>query len=159
MLTVNGECRVRTVALKTTDEGKVLLSPVETAIPFSLPLVRIPRDEVKTELSLRTFSPDIKVENGEIFFRCEMLVSAAVTEERSLSAVTECTPVGDKEDKAVSLLRIYYPSAEDTLWSVAKDYRVPVHAVADANRLSEEAKLHPDKKESLVGVSRLLIVD
>ena len=159
MLTVNGECRVRTVALKTTDEGKVLLSPVETAIPFSLPLVRIPRDEVKTELSLRTFSPDIKVENGEIFFRCEMLVSATVSEERSLSAVTECTPVGDKEDKAVSLLRIYYPSAEDTLWSVAKDYRVPVHAVADANRLSEEAKLHPDKKESLVGVSRLLIVD
>ena len=159
MLTVNGEFRVRTVAMKTTDEGGVSLFPIETTRSFSLPLVRIPSDEIKTELSLRIVSPDVKVENNEIFFRCEMLVSAAVTEEKSLSSVTECTTIGEKEDKTVSLLRIYYPTAEDTLWSVAKGYRVPVRSVADANRLSDEAKLHPDKKESLSGVSRLLIVD
>jgi len=159
MLTLNGEYRVRTVTMKTTDEGKISLSPVETTLPFSIPLTRVTSDDVRTENCIRILSPEVKAENGDILFRCEILVSAAVTEEKLLSSVTECTPIGEKEEKAVSLLRIYYPTDEDTLWSVAKSYRVPVSALAKANRLSEEASLSPDRKESLKGVSRLLIVD
>lgn len=159
ILTLSGEYRVRTVTVKTDDEGKITLSPMETTLPFSLPLQRVASDDVKAELSVKLLSPEVKAENGDILFRCELLVSAAVTEEKPLSSITECTPIGEKEEKSVSLLRIYYPTEEDTLWSVAKSYRVPVASLANANRLSEERSLSPEKKESLKGISRLLIVD
>lgn len=50
---------------------------------------------------------------------------------------------------------ICFPSATDTLWSVAKRYHAPLTALAAANELPATAA--PDAKESLSGVNYLIV--
>ena len=63
--------------------------------------------------------------------------------------------LGDEISRRRGEYVICFPSADDTLWTVAKRYHAPLTALTVANGLSTSAK--PDTKESLDHVSYLIV--
>ena len=53
------------------------------------------------------------------------------------------------------MITVYYPDRTDTLWSVAKRYRIPAARLAADNNLSAERAA--TESGSLAGVKKLII--
>ena len=66
-----------------------------------------------------------------------------------------------KEDEAYSKegakITVYYPTAEDTLFSVAKRFHTSAVKVASDNSLTESVMSRENSEGSLQGVKKLLI--
>ena len=56
-------------------------------------------------------------------------------------------------------ITVYYPSGNDSLWSVGKRYKISTEKLADDNKLSlkSHADTRVDSKESLAGAHHLII--
>lgn len=83
-------------------------------------------------------STDVFVRNGEVHCNANVTLKGALCTKNTVSAVSEVTI--DKEsaikEKDCSFV-IYYPEKTDTLWSIAKKYKVSPQSIREINNLSE----------------------
>lgn len=93
--------------------------------------------EFETDISVRKCSCEIV--NGEIKCDLTLCVELAVSTRNSINAVVAIET--DDENKYVrnnSEYIIYYPSNEDTVWSVAKKYKVSPEELSVLNEIKSE---------------------
>ncbi|MBQ4297736.1 MAG: LysM peptidoglycan-binding domain-containing protein, partial [Clostridia bacterium] len=65
---------------------------------------------------------------------------------------------GAAGEEAPAAITVCYPRDGDTLWSVAKRFRVPVAALGAVNGLGESALERAAIPESLDGIASLVVV-
>ena len=96
-----------------------------------------------------------RVDGENVVADAELYLSMFVTGEDFVRCVCSIEDSGECESKVRDGILVYYPDKDETLWSVAKKYRVPISSVAKNNGISE---FSPDSPSSLDGAGALIIV-
>lgn len=79
----------------------------------------------------------VKLENGRVTADADLCISAILWEPCSLDTVTGAEIKGAIEKKR-SPFTLYYVGDEDTLWEVAKAFRVPADTILERNGITAE---------------------
>ena len=62
-----------------------------------------------------------------------------ITEQKKVGIVTSLLPIGEEDEvKKNNEIVIYYPSAGDTLWSIAKKYSTNPETIIKTNSLEND---------------------
>ena len=79
----------------------------------------------------------VRLDPGSLYCDFEValtLFAVASEEAETVSRLTVREPIPEKRE---SVLRLCYPTAEETLWQVARRYHTTCQAIAAANALNE----------------------
>ncbi|MBQ8410038.1 MAG: hypothetical protein IJY39_14355 [Clostridia bacterium] len=146
--TVTGKAKF---SLLTQKDGEYSVSDVE--LPF--------RYEVKTQgeaieacCEAAVVSARARVDGERVGIDAEIGIGGAM---RSMAeaSILDAVDFGEALTRAKGVYVICYPSAEDSLWSVAKRYGTPQAIIAKENSLPSD--LPPDSAESLSNAKYLMI--
>lgn len=136
-ISLSGNCRISTVVFASGE-----YSVIEENIPVSL---SVPSKKPEGDLKLigRAVVHDVecKTENGAITVEGSVYISYCALEERNATVVKSADFERSQEHE--SGITVCYPAAGQTMWGVAKKYRVPLKTVASANDLPMSAMSDP----------------
>ena len=137
-ISLSGRCRVTAVIL-TGGEYSVM----EEGIPFSLsvPCANRPEGEMEVVGRASLNGVECKIENGSASVSGNVYLSYSVLDGRSITAVKSVEIEG--ESATETGITVCYPAQGQTMWNVAKKYRVPLSRLASANDLPMSALSGP----------------
>lgn len=156
---LRGECTFTVVGNTLREDGSAGFCNRKFTVPFEHVIatqIRIPQG-AQIEYRMRCEDADATVDGEKIYASAYCLCSVWMYQRRSAPKLDAAhrtdahTPVMDAG------VTVYYPDREDTLWSVAKRYRVSVRALAEDNALSTTTAADSVQQQSLAGVDSLLI--
>lgn len=133
-------------------------SPVSTGkaqIEFSAPIdVDGLREGMDCELSVETMHCAYNINmSGEIEVRCVLRLDAKAIEEKVLNLIIGAT-VEDIEVPLLHGILLYFVKPGDTLWNIAKHYRVPLALLKSVNRLENPDLIYPGQRLLIPNVPR-----
>ena len=146
---LSGKCRFHAVLC-----GDGEFSAHELEVPFRYEMEggdAIPAD---TDAAVDLISCRARVDGERIGLDAELAVSVALTADAQVALLTEAA-FGSETERRHSAFTVCFPSREDTLWSVAKRYRIPVASLLARNDLAEAPAA--DSADSLANVHFLLV--
>ena len=151
---VNGSVCFNMLYSVITEEGSAEISSAETELPFKID--GFDTDAVgKTSLcSASALDPRVKIGAGELELGCEIALSCAATSEVNTENVLAVNILGETAEKR-SGISLCFPGNDESLWSVAKKYRVLADQVRNDNRISTE--FADDDARSLENVRYLIV--
>ena len=154
---LSGELRAVGVASIIDEAGGISYTGLKFSLPFEETVKAcVPQgDNVRIEhaASVNGISALVDTDTAKISYKLSLnLVGSQARSARVLSS-SEASQT-DVREKEMSVT-VYYPTDEDTLFGVAKKFRVPLGKIAAANDISSSASAGDDT--SLCGVSRLFI--
>lgn len=146
---LTGRCRAHVILADEED-----YSAQEFELPFRYEIDGEGNGALDCDARVSAISCRARVDGERIAIDGELAVSMAVRGERRVELLTEVA-FGEPFAKSGAAYTVCYPSADDTLWSVAKRYHRAVHAVSEANALAGSPAA--DSPDSLAGVKYLLV--
>ncbi len=98
------------------------------------------------------------IEEESLAVKCSANVRYELTEKREIKRLTECNTTGDGEYKPDgSVITVYYPTDDETLFDVAKKFHTTTAKLGTDNAISETVLSSPDSNGTLSGIKRLII--
>lgn len=159
VVTVLGEVRYSGVA--SEDFGDSL---TYTGIKFSSPFavnVNIDCqncDKIQLEPTVRAYDARTNVDAEKLYATCTLETSVLVTEEKSLSVLSSMTRMeGESYKSEGAKITVYYPTKDETLFSVAKRFHTSTVKVAKDNDITESVFSEENPGGILTGVKKLII--
>ena len=159
-LKLTGELRFSGVANGITEKDGICCTGVKFSIPFS----------ENVNLGCRTTSHSIafcdfvvgrvktELDADRVYISCPMRVTSTVTEDNRIRHIATCEV---REDlpfyNSESVVTVYYPDSDETLFGIAKKFHTSVRSIASANSLSEATVNEKGRSSSLSEIKRLLI--
>lgn len=163
LLSVQGECLIDAALLLGSHdaEGRPDYATAAFTAPFegriSLPS-DLPED---AELEVTARMCDVKghLEAASLCAEGELVLTVRATRRRTLTLAvgmqeSETDPSGELSDSEILAV---YPSERESLWSLARRYRVSPERIAELNALPSESLESADLPSSIDGCVRLLI--
>ena len=154
-----GEIRYSGIASEQSDD-KISYVSIKTSSPFATN-VNIDCqnvENIKVEACITTHSASATLDGSKVYFSSVLESSALLFEERTEKVLSDFNlKDGDNSEECDAKITVYYPTDEDTLFSVAKRYRTSILKIAKDNDISESvfSSSNPDGK--LLGVKKLII--
>jgi hypothetical protein len=136
------------------EDGGVEISSAEVELPFKVEGFEASGVGAPTLCSASAFDPVIKIGSGEMSLGCEIAVSCAAVAKNEIVYVSDVNLMDEMTDKR-SGISICFPCNEDSLWTVAKKYRVDPDRVRQENRIPFD---HADDDLKSLESVRYLIV-
>lgn len=87
----------------------------------------------------------------ELGIKVDVLVKAHISKKEEISIVTGVKGIKPLDKKDNPPILIYYAQQGDTLWSIARKYRVSIQKVMNDNGMTEEIKPEAGQKIFLIG--------
>ena len=115
-------------------------------------------DDAIIECSLRIIDTVATIDESNMYI--DVLYSLDLNAERSNSEVRLSSLIANSEvkfEKKESEITVYYPSADDTLFSVAKAFHTSTKKIAADNMLTESVMKSSFEAGGLVGIRKLII--
>lgn len=149
--TIPGTARIR-VLVRSGNEW----TTAEMEIPFryEIPDAGAADERVVSEAEAVPVSVRTRIDGERVSVEAELGMTVLLRNVREysvLASVREGAPVA----RQGAVCTVCYPGSGDTLWSVAKRYRVPVNAIGQRNRLPDSPAA--DAPDSLAGVRFLIL--
>ena len=94
---------------------------------------------------------------GVVRLSTELAVSACARRPYTASLPVSVIKVAESERRDGSTVIVYFPTDEDTLWSVGKRYGIPLSELQKQNGIPTDGDTDADSKKSLDGYAYLLI--
>lgn len=82
-----------------------------------------------------TSEAKVRADGDNIYGNTEVYITVEVIETDEKSALSACT-VGDETNEIILPLTLYYPTKDDSLWSIAKKYHTKISDIISANSLN-----------------------
>lgn len=136
------------------DEGSTEIMSLECDTPFKIDGIDTDGIGKVTVCGATAFDPRAKIGANELGLGCELAISCAMVSEASVECVSEMNILGERDEKRGGI-SICYPGSEESVWSVAKKYRVAADRIMRENGIS--ADLPADDKKSLENVKYLIV--
>ena len=137
-----------------SDEGGIELSSVETELPFKMSGYGAKGEGSLSFCSAIAIDPRVKMGSGELELGCELALSCSAVASVDIETVSGIDLAEEALDRSGGI-SICYPGRGESLWSVAKKYRVPVDLVRRENQISSE--IADDDSEGLERVRYLIV--
>lgn len=94
---------------------------------------------------------------GSVHVSTELYLTACATRNEIVSLPTEAIKTADISKQDDLQIKLYYPTEEDSLWSVGKRYALPINGLQKQNGIPEEEDTVLDDKSSLDGYAYLIV--
>lgn len=157
---IEGEVRFSGVACEFYEDGTPTYTSLKFSVPFSESVnfnLQIPEDAA-VECSIECYNARISVDNDNFYAECEICFNAVLCAEREMERLASSEVIdGSYSERPASVISVYYPEDTDTLFGVAKRFKVSPLKLAQDNALTEESVSMQNKTSSLVGVKKLIV--
>lgn len=154
---IEGTAVVSGVACEINEENKPIYSPLKFTAPFAINVnfdCQIPENAL-ADAKIKVTSADARVDGEHLSVSCAAQVRYRVHNQTSVRRMRACNVTADLEGESnAACITVYYPDAEESLFSIAKKFHTSVQRIAEDNRLSVETA---SSEISSLNVKRLLI--
>ncbi len=162
-LTVLGECLIDAALLLGTDDAEG--RPDYAATSFTSPFeIRIPlpselAEDAELEVTARVGDVRGRLEAASLCAEGELILTVRASRRRTLTLAVgmQESETGPSAELSDSEILAVYPSERESLWSLARRYRVSPERIAELNALPRESLESADLASSIDGCVRLLI--
>ena len=142
----------------TDEEGKLSYVPLKFSLPFERSLKVNTVGSVIPEVSVKTHGASATFDASKLYTSCLLEIYAIISEEKHINRLASSRKDSDQSyEKDLSRIVVYYPSAEDDLFSIAKKYRTTALKIASDNALDAEVMTNLDGKIGSFGVKKLIL--
>ncbi len=158
-VTLLGEIRFSGVASEMVGE-KISYTGVRFSSPFAtnVDINCSTSDAVRVEADVRAYNASATLDADKLYATCTLESYAVALEDsdcRVLSVMSR--KEGEEYESKSATITVYYPTADDTLFSVAKKFHTSGLKVARDNDISESVFAADNPSGSLAGVKKLIV--
>lgn len=157
--TVGGKLLVSAIACEIDEDGAPGYVPLKFELPFCINVnigCQIP-DNSRINLDLRFDSAHIDVDGDNLILSGNIAGYCSVSCERRRCCACEVNIIEEEEAASAPVISVYYPTVGESLYDVAKRFRVSPIDIAKANELSESVFASRYDSSSLGGIDYLII--
>lgn len=159
---IKGEIVISGIACEINVDDSITYIPIKTAVPFVANVnytCQMPENaRIECQVSVSSCEGLLDAEN--IHVACTLKIRSRAESVSRIKHLCECTCTGGEYSETdmptSSHITVYYPIADDTLFTVAKRFRTTPEKIACDNMLSDTAAA-TDSCDSLAGVRKLII--
>ena len=156
---IRGKVRVSGVACEAFADGSLSYSGMKLDLPYEAN-VNVDRhlpDGVTVEGRAYASSSSVAIDGDKMYVSLDLVHCLTVYKERGVNCVGASVLSGDVVERDPSLITVYYPSAGESLFEIAKKHHASVLTIASDNALSDTCLASPSAEGSLSGVKKLII--
>ena len=156
---VAGEIRYSGVASEMIGD-KISYTSIKFASPFAanVNLDCQNGDDIQVEVEVHTQNASATLDSDKVYASCNLqcrVVAVAEECERVLSVMSRCE--GESYESDAARITVYYPTAEDTLFSVAKRFHTSPTKIARDNAITESVFAQDNRDGKLSNVKKVII--
>lgn len=158
-VTLLGEIRYSGIATEVTND-KLSYAGVKFSSPFAtnVNLNCQNTDNLRIEADVQAMNCSATLDTDKLYATCTLESHVVALEESSCTTLCSMTRrEGEKYESAGSTVTVYYPTGDDTLFSVAKRFHSSCLKVARDNDISDTVFAADNPSGSLAGVKKLII--
>ena len=156
---LSGAVQVSGVACEIAEDGTPGYSPLRFETDFAINVninSQIPENcRCCTRILLE--APHVDVDDGELRISGNLVGEVTVLAEHKERVVGAVSLLDERFERSGSTVSVYYPTAGESLFDVAKSFHISSMEIARANELSEAVCTKPYSSLSASGVDYLLI--
>ena len=149
-LEISGEIQVSAIAGEMKDNDSVEYVPLKFPIKFNQYVncnCQIAQN-IKTYYDVNIDNVSVSVDSSNVYFKSDLEVCVDLVEEKIISALSESNVMNERNfDGNTARVTVYYPTTDDTLYSIAKAYHTTREKLILDNPSAREA-ISPDEKIS-----------
>ena len=158
---IHGECRTETLVCRVVNDGE---STEYMSCPYTFPFkletdLRVGNDEnIEYDCHVSTVMARARIEDDALFVDAELFTALRASKKQSVRTLDGVEL--DREDTLpdrIGKIVICYPDDGETLFSVAKKYRVGYRRLAEQNDIPDTLSATPNEAITLDGISHLII--
>ena len=136
-----GDASFSGVACEINEENRPIYVPIKFTSPFSANVNCSCQIPTSAEIlcSVRALDVDFSLDAERLSVKCPVKVAYTVTEPKVIKRLVECRAVGEAKYKSKpSVVTVYYPEKDESLFEVAKKFHTTVAKIAKDNALGEQ---------------------
>lgn len=156
-LKISGEIQLSGVACEINADESVGYVPIKYTLPYSIDVNNNCQFDDKTRINCRVSAPACEgaLDADSLHTKISLDVRVKSNEEGAIRVLCCCSVGESRGAREGAAITVYYPTKQDTLFSVAKKYHTTTARLAEQNSISVSAAL--DSSDSLAGIKRLII--
>ena len=148
-----GDIAFSGIACEINEDNTVNYIPIKFTSPFKLDVncgCQIPENsEIEAALTVPMLETGLDAEKMTV--KCTLDVKYRVICKNTVKRLVECSVSGDTEYKSSSsVVTVYYPESNETLFDVAKKFHTTTLKIANDNNLSEPSSSIPTPLKRLI---------
>ena len=155
-----GEIKYSGVASDVDADGNISYAMLKFSSPFASN-VNINSQNCRNlqyDVKVHTNSTSASIDAENLYATCNLQISVTACEEKCERIMTRINAGGELSGEGANAeITVYYPTAQDTLFSVAKRYKASVKKIASDNSLDASVFVGDDGDSHLGGVKKLII--
>lgn len=157
-LCLEGEIKYSGIASEMNDDGSISYSAIKFSSPFTKNISNCRLgDDRKIDASVRSFLASATVDADTVYASSTLEFLISTRRETSNKRLSQCSMLEGEAIATESEIVVYYPTSNDTLFSVAKRFRRAGSKIALDNSLVSSVMADGSEDYSLEGVKRLII--
>ncbi len=157
-LSVSGELKYSGIASVTDAEGEIGYVPLKFSLPFERAFDVKDGEGIVPEVRVRVHNASATFDASKLYASCLLEICAVVSEEKHIKRLASSRKIPEEVfESNSSRIVIYYPEADENLFSIAKKYRTTALKIASDNALDAEVLSDAEGKSRPLGVKKLLI--
>jgi hypothetical protein len=141
-------------SLLTEKEGEYASFEMEMPYRYTVESKNSDGDSAYANASAEVISARVRLDGERIGVDSEIMMKCIISNKES-AQMLDSVSFGEESEKRRGEYVIFYPSRDDSLWSVAKKYCTTVDNLLSINKLASTSA--PDAKETLAQVKYLVI--
>lgn len=156
---ISGELKAVGVASVIGSEGDISYTGIKLSCPFEkqIKLGTAVTESASAECFVRALNVKCAVDTDSVIVDFKLSGAVTVTEKKRESLLVNAdVEDGEDEPSSEGVITVYYPTSDDTLFSVAKKFRKGCEQVAECNGLTVSTSTD-GSGGALLGVERLYI--
>lgn len=159
-LKILGEIKYSGVASELDEEGNISYVMLKFSSPFDINVNNDCQkcDKIRYDVKIKAHNASASIDSENLSVSCSLEVTGVICEEKSQRILASMSAKeSEPYVKEGGKITVYYPTAEDTLFSVSKRFHTSPVKVAADNALTEAVMLGENEEGRLLGVRKLII--
>ena len=158
VVTLLGEIRYSGIASEMMDEKNSYFG-IKFSSPFTINVNLDCQNDAKThvEAEIHTYNTSATLDNEKLYATCSIDCSVMAVEDRCERILSSMSVKDEESEEKTASITVYYPTSEDTLFSVAKRFRSSRVKIAKDNGVTEKVFSSDNPHGSLAGIKKLII--
>ncbi len=154
-----GEVRVSAMAYQLTEENEKSYLPLKFSVPFERYVNHSCQicDNMSIKAKISMTDERAECDADSVYVSAQAHLELMLIGEQRTGCLTSCYLTDEEYSHEGSTVTVYYPSADETLFSVAKRFHTSVHAIARDNALSESVFSSLGEPLRALGTKKLIV--
>lgn len=155
--TVIGEIGFSGIASEMNGD-KISYTGIKFSSPFSENIGIKNSAKMQIETSLRATNASATLDAEKLYASCSLEINVVATEQEKKTVLSSMSRIEEEESSSEGAkITVYYPSVDESLFSVAKRFRTSMTKVAKDNDITESVFSSDNPGGNLRGVKKLVI--